>query len=153
MRALLFLVLTSAACATTGPDDNEATSALGAGAIAVQGGDVWFRKIGCPSPDPSTCLYEANFWVDLEVRNDAYHKRVGIVWIDRVRDDASAPWHVTDARYEGTRADGYETWGIDVAVRVIGGNEPNPRIQLAAFVEMNGETLWENNGGADHVLE
>ncbi|MBX3155607.1 MAG: hypothetical protein KF773_06390 [Deltaproteobacteria bacterium] len=117
------------------------------------GGGLWYRSLGCPSPAPSTCIREPHFWVDLQIRNDAYDKRAGLVWIDRVREDASGNWHVANAVYEGDRGDGYETWGVDVTLTPIGGIEPNPRIQFAAFVEMNGETHWDNHGGADHTLE
>ncbi len=151
-RWLLALLVTG--CATSDLElDPQHRSELDGGAIGVAGSGMWFRNVGCPSPDPSTCVYEANFWVDLRIRNDAYDKRAGIVWIDRVREDASAPWHVSAARYEGPRDSGYETWGVDVATGVIGGNEPHPQIQFAAFVEMAGNTTWDNNGGADHVIE
>ncbi len=129
------------------------SSELASDAIAFDAGGVWFRKVGCPSADPSTCLREANFWVDLKVRNDGYDKQVGLVWIDRVREGEAGTWHTATATYEGTRDDGYETWGVDVVVRVINGIEPNPQIRFAAFVEMAGDTAWDNNGGADHVLQ
>ncbi len=147
------LVLLASGCATTGEGDfGETSTDLDGGAIGVLDGALWYRNIGCPSPDPSTCLHEASFWVDLKIRNDVYDKRVGIVWIDQVRESEAGSWHVADARYEGTRDDGFETWGVDVTVRVINGIEPNPRIRFAAFVEMAGDTAWDNNGGADHVL-
>lgn len=127
--------------------------AIGDGAaIGVLGGGLWFRDAGCPSPDPSSCLDEGHFWIDLAVRNDAYDKRVGVVWIDEVREDAAAPWHVAEARYEATLDGGGERWGVDVTTGVYGGNEPAPRIRFAAFAEMAGTTHWDNHGGADHVL-
>lgn len=154
MRALWLLVLLAPACATSELDtDEQHASALAGDPIGFVDGGLWYRKVGCPSPDPSTCVHEAMFWVDLKIRNDAYDKRVGIVWIDRVRHDSSAPWRLATASYEGTRGDGYETWGVDVSAGAIGGNEPRPQIQLAAFVEMIGATSWDNNGGADHVIE
>jgi hypothetical protein len=142
-----------AGCASVGAEDQAVTSELDNGAIAFDRGGVWFRNVGCPSADPATCLREANFWIDLRVRNDAYDKTVGVVWIDRVREAETGQWHLSPARYEGTTADGYETWGVDVAVRVINGIEPNPQIRFAAFVEMAGDTAWDNNGGADHVIQ
>jgi hypothetical protein len=151
MRAL-FPLLMLAAC-TDLETRGETASSLDNPAIELVGGDQWSRSVGCPSPDPSTCLHEVSFWVDLAIRNDAYDKQVGVVWIDRVREDLSGTWHVAAAHYEGTRADGYEIWGADVAMRVIGGNEPRPIVQLAAFVEMAGHTHWDNNGGADYVLD
>jgi hypothetical protein len=139
----------------TGQEAGDLATGDGAGdgaAIGVLGGGLWFRDAGCPSPDPSTCLDEGHFWIDLAVRNDAYDKRVGVVWIDEVRDDAAAPWHVADARYEATLDGGGERWGVDVTTGVYGGNEPAPRIRFAAFAEMAGATHWDNHGGADHVL-
>jgi hypothetical protein len=153
MRASWLVLLLTWGCATTDGDLDDRASELDGGAIQFLDGDLWFRTVGCPSPDPSTCVHEANLWVDLAVRNDAYDKHVGIVWIDRVRDDASAPWHVTSARYERTMPDGREVWGVDVATGLIGGNEPRPHIQLAAFAEMAGQTSWDNHDGADYLIE
>ena len=152
MQARWLIVLLASGCATTGLDEQR-ESTLAGGAISVIDSGMWFRNVGCPSPDPSTCLHEANFWIDLRVRNDAYDKHVGIVWIDRVRSDVASPWHVAAAAYEGPQDSGYERWGIDVSTGVIGGNEPHPKIQFAAFVEMAGDIAWDNNGGADHVID
>lgn len=155
-RSLPFAVLLAACAVDPDPtvgQTGDPSSTPPDGAIAVIAGDIWYRSLGCPSPDPSTCVREAHFWVDLRIRNDAYDKRAGIVWIDRVRDDASAAWRVATASYEGDRGGGYETWGVDVTASVIGGIEPSPLIELAAFVEMNGTTSWDNNGGANHALD
>ncbi|MGE0396735.1 MAG: hypothetical protein AB7T06_08470 [Kofleriaceae bacterium] len=122
------------------------------GAIVATAGGQWGRTAHCPSPAPSTCQIERNFWVDLAIRNDAYDKRVGIVWTDTVRDAADAPWHTAYARYEHALEAPYEQWGVDVTAGVYGAIEPNPHIRFAAFVEMNGQTYWDNNGGADHAL-
>jgi hypothetical protein len=124
-----------------------------AGPITVTAGGQWGRKVFCPSPDPSTCQIERNFWVDIAIRNDAYDKRVGIVWIDTVREDPAGPWHVATATYEHALDQPYEQWGIDATAGVYGAIEPNPHIRFAAFVEMNGQTYWDNNGGADHQLQ
>jgi hypothetical protein len=137
-RLACAVVALLAACAVDPAGDDlrsqgETSSAPPDGAIAVIGGDLWFRSLGCPSADPSTCIREANFWIDLRVRNDAYDKHVGVVWIDRVRDDPSGPWHVALAHYEGDRGGGFETWGVDVVAKVMGGIEPNPLITYAAF--------------------
>ena len=131
-------------------------SALGAtpltGAIGVEAGGVWFRKLGCPSPDPATCQTEGHFWIDIAIRNDAYDKRVGIVWIDETRDNNDHPWHLAYAHYEHALGAPYERWGIDVTTGVFGGIEPKPRIRFAAFVEMTGTTSWDNNHSEDHLL-
>lgn len=154
MTARWLLVLLASGCATSDLGDETAHQAEAtAGAIGVLGSGTWSRSVGCPSPDPSTCHTEAHFWIDLDIRNDAYDKQVGVVWIDRVREDAGGAWHLAPAAYEGTRPDGRETWGVDVTVGVIGGIEPRPVIQFAAFATMGGETAWDNNGGADHVIE
>jgi hypothetical protein len=165
LRALFVLSLALAAgCVTADTDaldegasdlaggDDGAALADPPGPIEYLAGGVWYRRVGCPSPDPSTCLDEGRVWVDLRIRNDAYDKRVGIVWIDEVRDDANGPWHVATGGYEGAFDATTEQWGIDVTTGVYGGNEPRPRIRFAAFVEMAGTTAWDNHGGADHVL-
>lgn len=149
--ALALVVLVG--CVTDAATDESAAPIAGeAGPIRVLDGGQWFRQVGCPSPDPSTCQYEGNFWVDLEIRNDAYDKVAGIVWIDTVREDPSGPWHVAYARYEGPRTAPHEQWGLDVSTGGISGIEPHPVIRFAAFVEMNGVTSWDNNAGADHTI-
>jgi hypothetical protein len=148
MRWILLCLV--AGCVTSGVDEQTSSALDSAGPISVAGDGMWFRNVGCPSSDPATCLHEARFWIDLRVRNDAYDKQVGVVWTDRVRETS---WHVATASYEGPRDDGYETWGVDVSTGVIGGNEPHPQIQFAAYATMNGETTWDNNGGADHLVE
>jgi hypothetical protein len=158
-RIALFAVVASA-CATDtvetearGPLGGKADDALVLdGPIVATAGGQWGRAVSCPSPQPSTCQIERNFWVDLAIRNDAYDKRVGIVWIDTVREDPDGAWHVAYASYEHALEQPYEQWGLDVTAGVYGGIEPAPRIRFAAFVEMGGHTSWDNNGGADHVL-
>lgn len=157
LRTLLLSSVALAACVDQPADPASADeSALGAaapsGAIRVEAGGVWTRKAFCPSPDPSTCQIEGHFWVDLAIRNDAYDKRVGIVWIDEIRDINDHPWHVAAARYEQPLDAPYERWGVDVTTGVFGGIEPTPRIRFAAFVEMAGTTSWDNNDGEDHLL-
>lgn len=157
MLRLLLLAVVLSACVTeedtalSAQPGTAATTPTDA-AIAYLAGGQWFRSLGCPSSDPSTCQYEGQFWIDLRIRNDAYDKTVGIVWIDEVRDDPSGPWHVAHARYEGPLDAPYEQWGLDVSTGGISGIEPHPRIRFAAFVEMAGTTSWDNNGGADHVV-
>lgn len=121
-------------------------------AIAVIASGTWSRSLGCPSPDPSTCRHEGRFWIDLAIRNDAYDKRVGVVWIDTLRDDPAGPWHVAPASYEAALGAPFERWGVDATSHVYGDLEPAPRIRFAAFVEMAGETHWDNAGGADHTI-
>jgi hypothetical protein len=156
-RLLLLSSVVLAACIDQPADPaSSGESALGAappsGAISVEAGGQWFRRVGCPSPDPATCQTEGHFWIDLAIRNDAYDKRVGIVWIDEVRDSSDQPWHVALAQYEQPLDAPYERWGVDVTTGVFGGIEPHPRIRFAAFVEMAGTTSWDNGGGDDHRL-
>ena len=149
----LALALVALVGCVTDAATEESSAPIGAqAAIRVLDAGQWFRQVGCPSPDPSTCQYEGNFWVDLEVRNDAYHKVAGIVWIDTVREDPAGPWHVAQARYETARESPFEQWGVDVSTGGISGIEPHPVIRFAAFVEMDGVTSWDNNGGADHTI-
>ncbi len=157
-------VVAASGCAVGGFDEQgTAASELGdsaspaspaSPAIEVLDGGLWYRRLYCPSPSPATCVDEGHFWIDLAIRNDAYDKNVGIVWTDRVR---TTPWQIATASYEGPledRGDGnLERWGVDVTTGTMTGIEPHPQIQLAAFVEMAGQTSWDNNGGADHVLQ
>lgn len=106
----------------------------------------------CPSPDTSTCHIEQNAWVDLAVRNDAFDKRVGIVWTDTLRDDPAAPWHIAYATHDRALDAPYEQWSVDLTAGVYGGIEPAPHIRFAAFVEMAGHTYWDNAGGSDYAL-
>src|SRR5687768_11284684 len=106
-RVLPFVVV---GCVAADEQAQTSEALAGQGTISVLGAGAWSRTLGCPSPDPATCVREERFWIDLDVRNDAYAKQVGVVWIDRVREDARGTWHVAPATYEGTRPDGRETW-------------------------------------------
>jgi hypothetical protein len=160
MSRVALIALLASACATDdragevrGPLGGKADEAVVLeGPIVATAGGQWGRTVHCPSPQPSTCQIERNFWIDLGVRNDAYDKRVGIVWIDTVRESADGPWHLAYASYEGALDAPYEQWGLDVTAGVYGAIEPTPNIRFAAFVEMGGQTYWDNNGGADHTL-
>lgn len=154
LRMMLLSSVVLAACIDQPADSAAAdTSELAVtGPIGVEGGGLWFRRVGCPSPDPSTCQTEGHFWIDLAIRNDAYDKRVGVVWRDEIRDSDDLPWHVALASYEQPLGAPYERWGVDVTTGVFGGIEPKPRIRFAAFVEMAGTTSWDNHGGDDYVL-
>lgn len=145
-------VASAAACVDDPGDRGEIEQPAAGGAIRVLGSGKWFTPAGCPSPDPSTCFRQGHFWVDVEVRNDAFQKRFGVAWIDTVHEDPAAPWHVSLGSFEAPLAIPYERWGVDVATGVYGGIEPNPQIRFAAFVEMNGQTYWDNNDGADYVV-
>jgi hypothetical protein len=153
----LLLLLAASGCAASGVEDttDTAASALGdtAGPIHVLDSGLWYRRVGCPSPSPAACIDEGHFWIDLAIRNDAYAKNVGVVWIDRVRDNPSAAWHLAAGIYELSLGDNLERWGVDVTTGIMTGIEPHPQIQFAAFVEMGGETSWDNHDGADYVIE
>jgi hypothetical protein len=135
-----------ASVAACGGDARDATSsarkAVSSGAISVANSGDWDTFIGCSA----WCVKNYNFWIDLSVRNDAYHKEVGILWTR----DGWTTVNTAMASYELPLADGRERWGIDVLkVGAYGGPTPVPAVEYAIFVKMNGQTYW---GERNHYL-
>ena len=68
---------------------------------------------------PSQQWYEdISVWMDIKVPNWSYHKTVGVVWTP----DAWKTVKFSYARYEYTRSDGYEQWGVDIIPAGVLGN-------------------------------
>ncbi len=84
-------------------------------------------------------------WIDAKVKNLAYNKVMGVIWTDN-------NWqsnHVSYGTYKGQLADGYEKWGLDLGSwdeRYYSG------IKYCIFVEMNGVTYYDNNGGQNYTI-
>ncbi len=131
--ALAFVALSG--CGPTEEQDilvqTEAT--LGNDAVTVLDSGHWRQILACSG----ICYSRYHFWVDLRVRNDAFDKRIGIRWTDNGWASVNVAW----AQYEGTLADGFERWGIDVKIGE--GQRPPTEIEFAAFAEMNGTTAWD----------
>lgn len=125
-----------AACAAEPADDPAGVldHELGGDAIAVRDAGSWY-EYACGY----SCWREQSFWVDLDVRDDAYDKRVGIVWTD----DAWATHHVAYAAYERELGGDREQWGVDVQVGYFTGPFDELEVEYAAFVEIDGVTTWD----------
>lgn len=147
LLALLSLLALTAACdapagaagdapeaaAPTSPVSDAVRAALLEGPVTVLDSGNWSRVLACSG----NCISEYSFWVDVAVRNDAYEKRVGILWTD----SGWASVNTAYATYEGPLEGGYEKWGIDV---IAGQAWSAPReIEYAVFVAMNGATAWD----------
>jgi hypothetical protein len=103
------------------------------GPVTVYDSGHWRIIRGCSG----FCVSTYKMWIDLAVRNDAFHKVVGIRY-------TSDGWHShrdVYAQYEGQLQNGYERWGIELE-RSTGISMP-PDIEYAAFVEMNGRRFWD----------
>ena len=111
----------------------EATRQHALDAVFVADSGHWRDILGCSG----FCVSRYHFWVDVAVRNDAFHKEVGILWTD----DGWSTIHTSLARYEATRGDGYETWGLDVEIGT--GRARPSEIEYAVFARMNGQTFWD----------
>ena len=109
------------------------SSPLPEGPVGVIAAGHWSRGVACSG----FCINEYNFWVDIAVRNDAFHKQVGILWTDNGWASINTTW----AQYENQLEDGYEQWGIDISATT---GQHRPReIEVAAFVTMNDTTYWD----------
>lgn len=115
---------------------------------------------------PAQQWYEdISVWMDVKVPNWSYHKTVGVVWTP----DAWKTVKYSYAKYEYTRSDGSEQWGIDIVpAGVLGNTYIGPaawngqsllaggkaEVEYAIFYTLpNGYTLWDNNGGWNyHIL-
>jgi hypothetical protein len=117
-----------------------------AAAVSVAARSDYSVLDDCAGP----CSFDYYFWVDLSVRNDAFHKQVGILWTA----DNWKTVHRADAHYDHPLDRGHERWSIDVH----GGSfydasdlVPNspPHIDFAAFATMNGQTHWDPGNDYD----
>jgi len=112
-----------------------ASAALNDAPVQVIDTGHWYKTVACSG----FCVNEVNFWVDLKVRNDAFHKEVGILWTD----NGWASVKTTMAVYEQPLEDGWEQWGVDVTVGTMA-SYMNPReIEVAAFARMAGAAYWD----------
>jgi hypothetical protein len=134
-RFLLLGVLAAAAgCGGPAPGLEAAVSDLGDGPVRVL--DLGpYRTIRACS---GLCVSTYSFWVDLAVRNDGYHKGVGV----KYSGDGWRTEQVAWARYEGDLGGGYERWGVDVDLGT-GVQQPYPEVVVAAFAELSGATQWD----------
>jgi len=133
--------LAVAGCAASEASDAIGTNAsdLGSGApISVEGQGSWYEYT-CGQ----TCWRKQSFWIDLDVRNDAYDKQVAVVWTD----DGWKTQQVAYASYEADLGGGHERWGVDVVEGYFSGPYDRADVEYAAYVVMNGTTSWdpENN--------
>lgn len=136
---LSLLLLTAACDGLPAPDPSGAPEAvtgerlLGAGPVELLDQGHWSRTLGCSG----ICVGEYSFWVDIAVRNDAFHKQVGVLWTNNGWATMQTAW----AHHEEPLGDGWERWGVDV---VIGQFTARPReIEFAVFATMNGVTSWD----------
>lgn len=132
--ALLFL----SACGTdlqTGDELAGTNAHLGDDAVTVIDSGHWRKILACSG----ICVSDYHFWVDLRVRNDGFHKNVGIHWSD----SGWSSVKVAPARFERSLGDGYELWGVDVFVGQA--QKPPTEIVFAAFAQMGGTTHWDRH--------
>jgi hypothetical protein len=86
---------------------------------------------------------DLEFSVELAIRNDSPIKRVGIIWSS----DSWRTHQVANASYAGLRGDGLERWLVSVNSGPYEG-----QLEYAAFVEMNGATLWDPFNNHDPLV-
>jgi len=95
--------------------------------------------------------YGVRFTVLLAIRNDSYHKEVGVVWRPVVVDGTSdqPDWQRTRMAYIGPLFDNIELWGG--ACSAMG--PVVDYVELAAFAEMSGTQHWDNANGRNYRLK
>lgn len=108
-----------------------AAPAAASGAVTL----VEARSSQCP---PVSGCYRATYLRGtIEVQNLAYDKVVGVVY----KPTYASGWATAQASYLAPSSSGHELWAFDVPVAAT---------QFAAFYTVNGQTTWDNNGGADY---
>jgi hypothetical protein len=121
-------------CAAIDDETTSATAELESAAIGVRDSGSWY-EYECGQ----TCWRKQSFWIDLDVRDDAYDKEVAIVWTD----DGWETHQVAYAHHEGSLGGGREQWGVDVMLGYFSGPFDRMEVEYAAFVEMAGTTSWD----------
>jgi hypothetical protein len=88
-------------------------------------------------PPTSGCYRDTYLRGTVEVQNLAYAKSVGVAY----KATYSGAWATAQASYLAPSNGGKELWAFDVPVAAT---------QFAVFYTVNGQTSWDNNGGADY---
>ncbi len=97
---------------------------------------------------------EASAWIDFLVQNWSYDKDTGIVYTT----DGWATASYADAWYEASLSDGRERWGLDLVPAATftwnpqQGDPDHVQLEYAIYYTVGGTTWWDNNGGANYVL-
>lgn len=133
-----------------------------AGELGLIGQGSW---VSSTTPPNQVWTEDISVWMDIKVPNWSYQKTVGVIWTA----DGWKTWKFSYAKYEYTRGDGYEQWGVDIVpAGVLGNSYIGPaawngqsllgggkaEVEYAIFYTLpNGYTLWDNNGGWNfHIL-
>ena len=132
-----------------------------AGELGLIGQGSW---VSSTTPPNQVWYEDISVWMDIKVSNWSYQKTVGVVWTA----DGWKTWKFSYAKYEYTRWDGYEQWGVDIVpAGVLGNSYIGPaawngqsllgggkaEVEYAIFYTLpNGYTLWDNNGGWNHHI-
>lgn len=95
------------------------------------------RSSQCP---PAACYRDTFLRGTIEVQDLAYQKVVGVAYLTT----DWPTWQTAYASYLGPSTSGQELWGF---------NAPHAAQQLAVFYTVNGQTYWDNNGGADYAVK
>ena len=95
--------------------------------------------------------YGVRFTVLVAVRNDSYHKEVGISWrpVIVAGTGEQPAWQRSGLSYVGPLFDGTELWGG--ACKAAG--PVTDRVELAAFAVMNGVEYWDNANGRNYQVK
>jgi hypothetical protein len=121
-------------------------------AVALVADGQWQSNWDAPSGVRYGWFWDANVWIDVAVENLAFHKTVGVRWTV----DGWASHHDTLATYEHDLGDGFEQWGVDLVAERLQSCSwctPDPvTFEYAVFYEVDGQTLWDNNGGDNHTI-
>lgn len=132
-----------AASALEHRDDNSVVSRLGDGLFK---NDTGFEVTTTPSGPSRRAYVDWGYWIDLDVKNLAFEKQVGIVW-------SADGWLTTNtarAEYEGGLGGNRERWGVDLGGRSFSGAPPV--IEYATFAEMNGVRYWGKQGNSQNYV-
>ncbi len=144
-RILVALVALALAGCAAAPENPESVELAVSDRIAVEtiGHGHWSEFGGCSA----WCFYTNWFWVDIDVRNDAYDKEVGILWTS----DGWATVHTALATFEYTLNTSHERWGVDVQLPSSAHAPSIPTVEFAVFATMNDTTYWDP--GNNHTVQ
>ncbi len=105
--------------------------------VVVQDFHIGEKVLGCAA---GMCASAVSLELDVNVRNDAFQKEIGIIWTT----DHWATQFTSFAQFKKSLVGNHEVWSASIGVGVSDPNHPAPAdVEFAVYAKMNGRTSWD----------